>query len=910
MTKHIADWESKFYRDNGRQADSDETEQAVGYLYEMLDKVQFDLQERMNAVMELSLRYRMIKEELEQIDQPINIARDRATRGLSPVPREVDPKFCIIESDDVQRLDPLDPEKLQSAQSEIASELFGSRQSGFNEHLLNSMSSLPPSLLGISRGSSIPREKMYRPLTGMYPPTPSNAQFSPEKGTPLASSYASVYDSPPSSSLVREKSSLKNRQFDTDQRRLEKEKEIYQKVYENLKAHKNMAKEAHDKLTLDMALAREEIIAINDRRNDIKASLSAWKRDFAIKNGKEASHADKLTNAADLMAMLDQIEALLKSHIHVVTSASENVADSQRTIDDIESHLAIAGQRAERGVSRENRAFDEKYLSTTFVPRNFASYLGSPPISEPKKSSAEKKSSGGIRFADQEVLLQIETDVPVATTEESLGKDFKSDQEAFVALRENEQLVPSMLSPIFEDKEKTFTQNFIVLSESEESDKEIRGLGSGGGGVMVTKPAIPTKSSTSNRKNPSAAQSSVSTPVAVAPGKPSAPRRNNAATNFSSKKSSSSPKSYSGSVDEKLTAQKKSSPRRELVDIQDKSALKTKPSIPKLSLTQEDSVTTNIDAKPQLSLSEDDSSDVSYVKVAQVFPGKDFLSISIEQLKLQKSAAKKAVKQWMKDFEVANNRAPNADDKKQFALDLYTAYNAADKALSDAVRRQQPVTQSPVPSAPQKVNFEIDLSSPMPSPREDDEVAIKKTEVSIKKPEISKATDLIALEKEQVGASLERYTKGSILEKKFQESQTLVANLEKARAIAKKNVKSWVSEFVEKNGREPQSDEKKSQAKDLFATLSAIDNELKLEKSNTSILLKSLEERANELHDLETMSEKTKKDIADTQTNISHLEELKVSSKSDIQNWNGMTKVFKLYIKLFVSYFTDTFIFN
>ena len=53
------------------------------------------------------------------------------------------------------------------------------------------------------------------------------------------------------------------------------------------------------------------------------------------------------------------------------------------------------------------------------------------------------------------------------------------------------------------------------------------------------------------------------------------------------------------------------------------------------------------------------------------------------------------------------------------------------------------------------------------------------------------------------------------------------------------------------------------------------------------------------------MSEKTKKDIADTQTNISHLEELKVSSKSDIQNWNGMTKAFKLYFIRFVTYFTD-----
>lgn len=109
ITKAISEWEVKFLHETGRHANPEESETSVGYMYEMLDKLQLDLQDRMTSVMELTAKFRMMQQELLEIEEPIAIARDRSIRGTSPIPREVAEKFLITDPSFVSRDVYLDP---------------------------------------------------------------------------------------------------------------------------------------------------------------------------------------------------------------------------------------------------------------------------------------------------------------------------------------------------------------------------------------------------------------------------------------------------------------------------------------------------------------------------------------------------------------------------------------------------------------------------------------------------------------------------------------------------------------------------------------------------------------------------------------------------------------------------------
>jgi len=866
MTKHISDWEAKFFGENGRQADVDESEQAVGYLYEMLDKVQFDLQDRMNAVMELSLRYRMVKEELEQIDGPIEIAHSRSLRGLSPVPRDIEPKFRIINPEDVQRLDPLDPAQLKNAHQEITAQLFGAPEAEFNDYSLNSMASFSPHSMGsgFSAETGIYREKYLRPLSGIDPPSQiSKRQLSssPEKNSgPVSASM----------DAMRETNLLKNRQFDMDQQRLEDEKLIWQEIYENVKMHHDITQETLDKISLDMGYAREEIKAIHVRRAEVKASISKWKRDFAIKNGRQASQADKLVNAPDLMTMMDQVEMLLKARLHVISNASVNLQETQLSMNEIKSHLSIAGQRAERGVSRENRKFDDKYTTTPLLPRNYASYQGGTTTPEQKLPSALKKSSGG-SSAEREVSFLDNADGadPDNTTD---VKILKTDQESFIALREVEQTTPYPLTPIMEESKKLSimdSNQFIVLSESDESDREVRGGATLKPTLSATKPQAVGRRAT-------AVEQKV---LVQAPAKFARRGSNTVGPKKSTAKDDSDSEG-------KFASQKKTSPRKNNADNHDKTALKVPPYVPKLNIPIA-LATDPIKVSKGLEIS-DGESDTSVSKQASLNQLNASEPLSIDLLKQQKSVTKTAIKQWIVEFQIANNRAPTVEDKKNFALDLYTAYNASEKAYNDAKQRLHEMDQGisgtaslKVSSTSSKIDFDADLSSPVPSPRVDTvakESRLPK-EVSDKDDKAVEAPVVI----------IDELVKDCMVDKKRKASLLLIADLEKARSVAKKNIKLWVADFTKKNGREPNADEKKSDAKALYAAFTAIDNELELEKKNAAALLNYLQDHGKELRDIESALEVARENVAGVQSRITELEELKGSSKSDIENWNGIT---------------------
>ena len=98
ITKAISEWEVQFLQETGRHATPEESETSVGYLYEMLDKLQFDLQERMTIVMEFSAKYRAYQQELHDIEEPIEVSRERSVRGMSPLPRQVPEKFVMTDA--------------------------------------------------------------------------------------------------------------------------------------------------------------------------------------------------------------------------------------------------------------------------------------------------------------------------------------------------------------------------------------------------------------------------------------------------------------------------------------------------------------------------------------------------------------------------------------------------------------------------------------------------------------------------------------------------------------------------------------------------------------------------------------------------------------------------------------------
>ena len=102
LTKAISEWEIEFLQETGRHASPEESEKSVGYLYEMLDKLQYDLQERMTMVMELSAKFRAYQQELDEIEEPLEISRERSVRGMSPFPRQVAEKFVMMEESAVR----------------------------------------------------------------------------------------------------------------------------------------------------------------------------------------------------------------------------------------------------------------------------------------------------------------------------------------------------------------------------------------------------------------------------------------------------------------------------------------------------------------------------------------------------------------------------------------------------------------------------------------------------------------------------------------------------------------------------------------------------------------------------------------------------------------------------------------
>ena len=74
----------------------------MGYVYEMIDKVQYDLQEKMSSVIDMSVRFRFLKQELEELMIPIEIASDRSRRGMSPVPRHFVGKFYLTDEESIE----------------------------------------------------------------------------------------------------------------------------------------------------------------------------------------------------------------------------------------------------------------------------------------------------------------------------------------------------------------------------------------------------------------------------------------------------------------------------------------------------------------------------------------------------------------------------------------------------------------------------------------------------------------------------------------------------------------------------------------------------------------------------------------------------------------------------------------
>ena len=486
---------------------------------------------------------------------------------MSPVPREVSRKHCITDPEQVKLLDfessssssmpPLqssastfskinairaDNEMYNNSISgKMSREYFNGNGNG-NGNGMNSMgdlAQLSPYYPGNYPRS--PRSPYAKSVTGSRQAAlsrGSNSRYSSSRGGLNNDQYDNENDNYPdevdnNNSLIIEETPMKetnlyrNRQFDKDQQMLEDEKAHWSSVHANLISHQDVAQESFSLIKEELTMARDEIKAINSRRKAAKSSLSKWKRKFAIENGTEANEADKLANVADLVEVLDKVESLLSEKLSKITNASSYILDTKKSIEDIESHLIIAAERAERGVSRENRSFNEKYLApavkesvkTPFIYYTNQNKLPSALKKEGREigSASEREvsfqldttivpagsldTSSGINISYNEAKAETETETVSSTAKKSKSgenhgviidsSEFYIENDGEMSINDNEpkpavdklrvdssivssseDFSPSILSPIFEEKAKYHdfpnvkNQNVDVVAES------------------------------------------------------------------------------------------------------------------------------------------------------------------------------------------------------------------------------------------------------------------------------------------------------------------------------------------------------------------------------------------------------------------------------------------------------------
>ena len=330
-TKQISNWEVKFLQDHGKHPSPQETESHMGYVYEMIDKIQYDLREKMSSVLDLSIKFKILKQELEELATPVEIASSRSTRGMSPIPREFDGKFYLTDDSGFEsykkNLDDIMKKNNATTGGFDDMEDFG--KGIFIDFDLRN---LEPK----AEESALSNEAVR------FTPDTPNGRTSGRAGNEESIQKLNAELDQTGQTPVHKTTSGG---VDTGVNGIN-----WSKVHTKLLDSRIKLEEPLHTLKSNLRLMKDEINTISKRRIEIKEELSSSK-------SSDSDVASRLTSE------LNDAEATLKLKIEEVSNTSSKINHSKDELISLQDHIEIAKARSERGMSPENRPFDRKYLN-------------------------------------------------------------------------------------------------------------------------------------------------------------------------------------------------------------------------------------------------------------------------------------------------------------------------------------------------------------------------------------------------------------------------------------------------------------------------------------------------------------------------------------------------------------------
>ena len=340
MMKTVADWELKFLNEHGKHPSPADSEAGMGYIYEMLDKLQYDLRDKIASIVELSVKFRHLKQVLEDISTPLEISRDRSERGMSPVPREFPERYYLVE-----KVTPEVLERTLSAGQKSSSKLAYDDMEEYGKGILDEFE--------LKSMMSVEENEEQAPS---YETSEELSKGLGRKINQTDISEIEMVTERPATSMTADGSAK------TDSHELVVEKEYWSKVYNHLEARKRAIEEPLILMKSNLRYSKDEINYMIKKRTDLRAQVEGINTPGNVEE--------------DAKVKLQAVETTLKMKIEKVSNISAQMGMVKQEMRVIDVHIELARERSERGVSPIARPFTEKYLNLDKDPDSVVFEMG------------------------------------------------------------------------------------------------------------------------------------------------------------------------------------------------------------------------------------------------------------------------------------------------------------------------------------------------------------------------------------------------------------------------------------------------------------------------------------------------------------------------------------------------------